>query len=128
MIDREGRTPLFYAIADKDIDLAVKLIAQGAAINIQDKGGLTPLHFASLHDQTSIAEELIKAGAEIDIQDLHGNTPLWRAVFESRGKDKMIRILIAAGADKTIENKSGISPVKLAENIGNFDILSILEG
>ncbi len=38
----------------------------------------------------------------------------------------MIRLLLSAGADKTIENHYGVSPEKLAMTIANYDVARYL--
>lgn len=126
-LDREGRTPLFYAARDGEITLALELLAYGANPNAQDKNLETPLHFAARSYRTQIAETLLHHGADVDVQDIHGNTALWRAACESRGRGEMIKILRAHGADKNLQNKSGISPERLARTIANYDVMQFFE-
>lgn len=121
-LDREGRTALFYAAQEGAADIATELIEQGANVNAQDKDLETPLHFAARAHQSEVAELLLKSGARVDSQDVHGNTPLARAVFDSKGRGDMIKVLLAHGADKALKNKYGISPADLAKSIGNYDV------
>jgi ankyrin repeat protein len=121
-LDREGRTALFYAAKDGDSEIVAELLKHGSNVNVQDKNGETPLHFAAREYRPEAAELLIKAGAAVSAQDIHGNTPLWRAVFESRGRGKMIKLLLSAGSDKNLKNKHGSSPEDLAKTIGNYDV------
>lgn len=121
-VDREGRTALFYAVADGNEDIMAKLMEAGSNLNAQDKNLESPLHFAARAYQPGAARLLIDAGAQVDTQDIHGNTPLWRAVFESRGRGGMIEFLISAGADKALKNKHGTSPDDLAKKIANYDL------
>ncbi|MDQ1086662.1 ankyrin repeat protein [Siphonobacter sp. BAB-5404] len=60
----------------------------------------------------------------IDLQDKYGNTPLWRATFESKGREDLIRPLLQAGANPYVKNHSGISPYDLALAIANYDVKS----
>jgi ankyrin repeat protein len=126
-LDREGRTPLFYAVMDADLMIAAELIRHGADVNAQDRRQKSPLHFAVSTHQPEIAEPLLKSGANVDAQDVHGNTPLCDAVFESKGRGEIIKLLLARGADKTLKNKHGVSPEDLAKSIGNYDISPFLE-
>jgi ankyrin repeat protein len=48
--------------------------------------------------------------------------PLSHAVFESRGRGEMIRLLLSFGADKALKNKHGVSPENLARTIANYDV------
>jgi ankyrin repeat protein len=102
------------------------LIRHGANPNAQDKSLETPLHFAVYEYQLAAAQRLIEGGADPNAQDDHGNTPLWRAVFESRGRGDMIKLLVSAGADKTLKNRHGVSPKDLANTIGNYDVSAFL--
>jgi ankyrin repeat protein len=63
----------------------------------------------------------------VDIQDAHGNTPLWRAVYNSRGREDIIQMLLGAGADKNHRNKHGKTPFQLAATIANYNIVQFLE-
>ncbi len=49
------------------------------------------------------------------------------AVFESQGRGEMIKILLAAGADRNRKNNHGVSPAELAASIANFDVKRWLE-
>jgi uncharacterized protein len=65
---------------------------------------------------------LLDAGALVDPRDSYGNTPLFRAVFNSSGNGDVIKLLRGAGADPYAKNASGISPLKLARTISNYDV------
>jgi ankyrin repeat protein len=121
-LDREGRTPLFYAARDGSKEIAAELIRLGANVNAQDRTLETPLHFAARAYQPEVAEMLLKSGAAVDSQDSYGNTPLSRAVFESRGRGQVVKLLLSSGANKAFANKHGVSPEGLAKSIGNYDI------
>lgn len=69
-----------------------------------------------------VASVLIAKGALVDLKDGHGNTPLSKAVFNSRGRGDLIKLLLDAGADPDSENTYGMSPRGLAEMIANFDV------
>ena len=121
-LDREGRTALHYAACDGDIDSVCRLVADGADVNLQDKRGWTPLHFAAQARSKESVVYLLEHGAAVDVEDVHGNTPLSTATFNCRGDGSVIHILREAGADPKKENKHGVSPVKLARTVENFDL------
>lgn len=127
-LDREGRTPLFYAAMDSDITIAAELIRHGANVNAQDKQLETPLHFAVREYSLKATEMLLKNGANVDTQDIHGNTPLSHAVFYSKGRGDVIKLLLSAGARKSLKNKHGVSPEGLAKSIANYDASAFLAG
>lgn len=128
VLDREGRPPLFYAAKDGDSAIAAELIRHGANVNARDKSLETPLHFAARTYQLEVAELLLRNGASVDAQDAHGNTPLSRAVFDSKGRGQMIKLLLSSGANKALKNKHGVSPEDLAKSIGNYDVSTFFLG
>ena len=125
-MDREGRTPLFYAVIDGDLALVSELIRHGANPDARDKNLWSPLHFAAQEYRPEVAELLIKHGATVDAQDSYGNTSLWRAVFDSDGRGDVIKVLLSAGADKRLKNNHDVSPLDLANTIANYDIKPFL--
>jgi len=43
-------------------------------------------------------------------------------VFSSRGEGKLIVALRERGADPWLQNHYGVSPLRLARSVGNFDV------
>jgi hypothetical protein len=121
-VDKAGRTPLHLAAADVDGTEVCRLLATGTDPAARDDEGWTPLHFAAQNNAVDVALSLLDAGAPIDAQDVHGNTPLLKAVFNCRGDGTLIRLLRSRGADPSVKNKHGVSPVKLARTIANYDV------
>ena len=120
--DRLWRTPLHYASADAKPDEVRRLLSIGLDVNIQDKDGWSPLHFAAQSQSEEVTTLLLNAGANIEAQDRHGNTALSRAVFCCRGDGKVIELLRSHGANPSIKNHYGVSPVGLARTVANYDI------
>ena len=121
--DSEGRTALMEAAMEGLNDIVLLLIRAGANLNAPDRRGFTALHFAAQGFQVETARLLLENGAKVDAVDSNGNTPLWRAVFESRGRGGMIAQLLIAGADPDLRNRSGVSPIELARQIANYDVM-----
>jgi len=113
---------LHYAASEKAADTAQQLVTAGADPNATDDEGWTPLHFAAQSNSAELIRLLLQAGAVIDPRDSFGNTPLFKAVFNSRGDGNVIALLRAHGADPHASNARGISPLKLARTIANFDV------
>jgi ankyrin repeat protein len=120
--DRDGRTPLMRAVSSDKMEIVDLLIENGADVDAQDNGGFAPLHFAAQDFRVAAAKSLLRKGAQVNLSDKYGNTPLWRAVFDSRGRGELIKLLLEFGADPLIKNKSGISPLDLANKIANYDL------
>jgi ankyrin repeat protein len=121
-VDKAGRTPLHYAAADGDGPEVRRLLSSGINPAARDNDGWTPLHFAAQSNAADVALILLAAGAPVDAQDGHGNTPLFKAVFSCRGNGALIQHLLARGADPRVKNKHGVSPLKLARTIANYDV------
>ncbi len=125
--DEDGRTLIYYSINGNNIEALKIILDFGGDVNLKDHNGLTPLHFATIaHDPLSI-ELLLKHHADVNAQDNNGNTVISEAIFNSRGRGEVIKILIAANADLDIKNNYGISARELTETIGNYDIKQFLE-
>lgn len=121
-VDEYGRTPLHYAAGDGEATRLDELLRAAADPNAQDDNGWTALHFAAQSRSVSCVQSLLAAGARVDLRDSHGNTPLWTAVFNSRGDGAVIALMRQAGADPNSSNNHGVSPVKLARGIANYDV------
>ena len=65
---------------------------------------------------------MLDAAAPVDARDSQGCTPLFRAVWNSRGDGDTIRVLRSYGADPRAPNGRGVSPLKLARMIANFNV------
>lgn len=61
--DREGKTPLIYAVIKENILVVPFLIEKGAAINAQDNSGHTALHVAAILGDKDMVKFLLKNGA-----------------------------------------------------------------
>jgi uncharacterized protein len=118
----DGHTLLTGATIMDRSDVVRFLIQSRADVGLTDETSYTPLHFAAQRQNVAIARELVQSGAPIDAKDGDGNTPLARAVFNSGGRREMIDFLLCNGADRDAENNYGVSPLKLANSISNYDV------
>ncbi len=104
----------------------VALIRGGADVNSSDKNGVTALHHAVRFRFPVAVQVLIEHGANVNqVCRKSGSTPLHRAVTSTgapgtAGKQQeaieIIRLLMAAGADPLIKNKSGRTPADYVKN------------
>ena len=73
-----------------------------------------------------LAEKLIRAGADVNATNKHGNGALWTAVMSARGDYALVDLLLAHGADPDIRNRAGKSPLDLAIDMGNAQLIEKL--
>lgn len=120
--DKLGRTPLMEAVIKGDLNIVKALLSAGANVNIHESSGWTALHFAAQAYSYEITKILLESSAEVDAIDNQGSTPLFRSLFGSKGRGEVIELLLRNGADRNKQNTSGNSPLKLAEQVTNFNL------
>lgn len=122
IVDDDGRTVIFYALLENEIDVFNAFLNIGADLHHRDNEGWSLLHYAANENLKEITELIVRNNVKVDAKDEYGNTPLFRAVFSSQGNGEIIKILLANGADPNNKNDSGVSPFELAKTIGNYNI------
>lgn len=99
-----------------------KLIARGAPVNFVGVAGAGALALACFNNDELMVAELLAAGADKDT-DAHGS-PLHLAIM--RGLDKIVEMLVAAGAEMEKRNGCGWTPLLAACYCGQLRIARIL--
>lgn len=124
--DRDGRTPLHWAVLSGNIPWVEALLRVGSDKNSKDKNGRTPLHLAIWKGQSSVVQILLSEGADPDAMIDSIDFPLHWAVLN--GKRQLVETLLKAGADKDIKDQSENSrtPLFLAFVKGHKDIATVL--
>lgn len=120
-LDERGRTPLYWAIKNGHIDVAMFLLsnhAEASATTLEPRENKTPFDRTPLHlaCQKELSLDLIKAlvanGAPLNTMDSEGHTPLSWAVANKNVS--LARCLIQLGASADHASKYSKSPLHLA--------------
>ena len=87
----------------------------GVDLNLQDQRGSTPLHWACYSNSEIALSYLLAWNPELNIQDQDGYTPLHLAVksCDTVESTRPVRFLLIRGADKSIQDNSGQTPIDL---------------
>lgn len=101
--DQFGKTPLMWALEQKNIPAVHALINAGANINIADNDKTTPLMEAVRIGKVPLVELLLtQSTRSIDAQDKHGQTALMIAI--QLGLYDIVEALLRFGARQDIKN------------------------
>lgn len=125
---RRGRSALHYASENGHEEIVTLLITSGAQVDLRNKWGRTALHYVASKHRVNCLKILIKNGADPSKQDVDRQTPLYHAVAASmrpQPEDKAldtVAVLISGGACSNIPDKSGITPLHVAAELGNTQI------
>jgi ankyrin repeat protein len=134
-LNKEGLTPLHLAVRRPYNEETVsRLLEKGADVNLTDHSGRSPLLVSVDSHQKGYIKLLVSKGADINSQDNDGNTAL-HYLFAKALENKMYipycqliaQPLLEEGADPHIKNKAGKSPMDLAEESGENELIEFLK-
>jgi len=92
----------FFAAVENGLeDEVMRLISQGADVNVKDAQGKTALFYAVKHSHKNIVELLIAKGADVNAKEDGGYTPLYYALWP--GNKDLTTLLISKGAEVNVE-------------------------
>ena len=125
--NKDGETPMMVAIKHFHTDAVAELIKyRPEEVHQPLLSGELPLHLAAGYYSTLLAGILLDAGADPNARDdKNKDTPLHVAV--AKNQRAMVEFLLTRGADYSITNAQGITPLQLAEKTGNKSIVEILQ-
>ncbi|AIL65336.1 Ankyrin repeat protein [Rickettsiales bacterium Ac37b] len=90
--DKEGNTPLFYAVSNNNIPMVNFFIKKGLKVNEENAKGETPIFAAFRHGHLKMAQHLLDKGADINHKNKEfGETPLF--IVASKGNIKLLEYL-----------------------------------
>jgi len=129
---------LHYAVHDSKKEIAQALLGLGCNPDAEDEYGCTALLYAAQNGSHDIVDLLIKSNCNKDVVDevgisvkkinekffQHGCTALHKATYF--GHIKVVKLLLHAGC-KYIQDRKGITPLKVAEYWNRTDIIKLLQ-
>ena len=119
-------TALIYGIRDGKFRVAELLLDAGADPNLIDRRGFAPLHIAAIRNDTKLVRCLLDHNAAINARTQRdGRTPLMIAA--AAGFEEMVEMLLSSGADPSIVDSGGKSPLERAVECHRSDVVKILE-
>jgi ankyrin repeat protein len=134
-INTEGYTPLHLAVRRPDNEEVIELLLQqGADLSITDPTGRNALLVSVSSNQKEYIRLLVSKGIDINSWDNDGNTALHYpliSVLENKlylpYSKEIVKILMEEGADPQIRNKEGKSPMDLALESDENELISLLQ-
>ena len=123
--DIQLRTPLMYSAWSGNEAVMSVLLKSGADISMCDGFGNTALHDAVRNAREAASRLLIDASADPDTKNsLNGYTSLHYAA--EHGDQMIVDLLLSHGADPTIHNDFGKSPIHVAAFSGYVDCTQLM--
>ncbi|BBN00251.1 E3 ubiquitin-protein ligase KEG [Marchantia polymorpha subsp. ruderalis] len=125
VLDKDGDTPIVFAVASGTPECLKALIKKGADVNARLKDGMGPAvaHVCAFHGQPDCMRELLLAGANPNSVDDEGETVLHRAVTK-RHTDCAIVILENGGCGSMgIRNAKDLTPLHLCTATANVAVV-----
>ena len=117
---------LAKAAYSSDLEKVKAYLKIGINVNERDKPGGTALHAAMFQKNMEIITLLLQHKADINIQGLSNHfTPLHDAVWANNLP--AAEILLKAGADRSIKNNKGQTPLEKAKIEGRSEMIQLLE-
>ena len=134
-VNDEGNTPLLLAVRQMENEEVIgQLLLHGADANITDRTGKNALLLSVSSNRKEYIGIFLSKGISIRSQDEDGNTVLHypmhnvlrNKMFLPLSKE-IAKILMDEGADPYIKNKEGKSPMDLAVESGEEELIDVLK-
>jgi ankyrin repeat protein len=124
--DQSGMTPLLRALSGSQVQLAKFLVENGADVSMGNKWGQAPLIYALWDRDPGMVQWLLDKGADPNTKD---NTPFGYTSLHwsvRMGNQKLIELVLAAGADVNLKGSDGKTALQLAREKGQTEIVELL--
>ena len=119
--DKDGATPLHYAVAGGHQPVVELLLTKKADVNAKKKDGVTPLHVAAALGRVEIAKVLIAKWADPAATDKQGRTPL--SLAQEKGQTEVAKVLGGSTNSGHTPTRTEIDAIMQACKDGNLEIV-----
>jgi ankyrin repeat protein len=124
-----AQTPLEYAARSSNIEIVRILLEAGARTDIEAVGRDTPLHSAAANGSAEIVQLLLSKGADVNARGQGGRTALHALVTPPRPNDTrrvtIAKLIIESGGKIDALNSQGQTPLTLAQQMGNNELIEL---
>lgn len=124
--------PLLLGCLTGNLELVRMMVDAGADINRHTRFDGTAIHPASEKGYADVVRYLAEhTDVNVNHTNICGWTPLLEAIIlndDGIGQQEIVRILLAAGADPTMTDQWGVSPLQHAERKGFTEIADLIRG
>nr|QQY02505.1 transient receptor potential cation channel 3 [Cryptocotyle lingua] len=122
--NRDGESPLHWAVANGYAEVARFCIEHGADANLTPKSEETCLHMAARVGSVSTTKLLLSFGVHIDAEDLLLQTALHKAA--ERNNSEVMKLLLQNGSDLENQDHDAYTPLLLAAARGQLEVTQLL--
>ena len=129
-----GVTPLHWAAMDDNAEIIAAIVERAKAdgrlqlvLDARDVWNCTPLMWAASEGHAQVVDALVTAGAGLNLQGPGGDTALHLAVLAGKkSAHRVVKRLLAAGADPAITNAAGHTVEEWARSQGRADMAALI--
>ncbi len=128
--DNKQDSPYLYAGAEGKLEILKLTITSGANLKSTNRYGGTALTPAAHHGHVEVVRYLVTTDVDIDQVNNLGWTALLEAVILGNGNEtyqEIIKILLDAGADKSISDGNNDTPLDHAKMKQQIKVIKLLE-
>lgn len=123
--DNFGQTALHVAVLERNEAMIKILVNKGANIHENNKNNRTPLFHAGISNDPEILELLINKHTDLNHRDKTGGSTILHHVA-AYNYEAACRTLLQKGADPNVKDRRLLTPLFLASDFGNKNILELL--
>ncbi|XP_053169375.1 KN motif and ankyrin repeat domain-containing protein 4 isoform X2 [Hemicordylus capensis] len=130
LADGNGNTALHYSVSHSNFRIVKLLLETGVCdVDHQNKAGytavmITPLASAETDEEMEVVTNLLKEGNVNIRASQGGQTALILGV--SHDREDMVKALLSCGADINLQDDTGLSPLMVACQYSNIEIVKLL--